>query len=340
MKPSYYSFREFTLTQKIFTVGIFLIPVIFGSTACWYYHDNGLLAHWAQILMITFVPVMVWLFLYMLIPELVPQNPNTTNENTSSPSDSIPDLPLVPMSSINAFSRSLAHELLMRNLTRLQSEAADGKVWLWSLRSLGDTAVLLDYPDIVQSVRDLLRQATLADLVRQHNPFPIGCPPPIDDEALERYTTLSSIEFVRSLHRTYEGAVEYLKGISTGDKYLELANQGKYDEAVAISKSHGQCYEIAAIHAIHSVHEAFERFQSEEHYAYRDTGVRMVMVIEFARLNITEKARLVLDAMDEKEMYPWDNIDVARGLCGYEPWSIYPLFDDPMQIFPFDEYPR
>lgn len=220
----------------------------------------------------------------------------------------------------------LIRRQLQAGIEQLEWEAAERYHNIPHIQTLGLTAKALGHPDICERALRLLQTAPsgsfFADIITNLKLPKI--PPPW-------MRTLGSVEQWQDDHPLYRGEtmIAYLKkSASASEEHLALCLEGRFAEARALAGSGRRLEEVGSTLAVLGEFEIARSVAGDPTLeAFRQKGVRLVLVMELFRRKRTEEATDLLGELEVEGLSAWDRILLATAFADRVPWIGYPYPD-------------
>lgn len=224
----------------------------------------------------------------------------------------------------------LASRLIRRQLKagieQLEREAADRYHNITHIQVLGLTAKALGHPDVCERALRLFQSAPSESFfagILTNLKLPKAPP--------HWMRTIGSVEKWQGDYPLYQGEtmIAYLKKSASGsDEHLALCLEGRFAEARALAGSGRQLEEVGSTLAVLGEFEIAGSVACDPALeAFRQKGVRLVLVMELFRRKRTEEATDLLGELEAEGLSAWDRILLATAFADRVPWIGYPYPD-------------
>lgn len=230
---------------------------------------------------------------------------------------------------METLSDSTLAELVRRQLEagieELERDAREGRHHTLCIRALGGAAKVLGHHPVTDRAIDLLRAAP-------DQAFSAGMITNIQLPAtfLERMRTVEPLAELEKHHPLYDAdkLVERIRSCASTGKHLALCLEGRVPEARVLAGSGLPLEEVGDTLAVLAEFDAARSVAGDPALeAFRQQGVRFVLVIELFRRRHVAEAGALLGALESAGLGAWARIHLALGFAGREPWGGYPFPD-------------
>lgn len=129
---------------------------------------------------------------------------------------------------------------------------------------------------------------------------------------------------------SYDQVIDFLKIIANSKEgCLQVKSHEEVEEAIKKARDDFDLEIIACPLVINGDFDGAQRMIENElsEFEYRIKIIKTVMCIEYFRRNEIDKGKQILNGIYPKKDSYWENLFLARGILGYEPWGGYPNSD-------------
>lgn len=217
---------------------------------------------------------------------------------------------------------------LQSALASLEASASDGMFDTMVLRSLAGVAQVLGQVQIAERARALLRtapdEAFWANLITNIEPTKAGT---------ERLRSMDSREQLEARYPLYveDEIIEWIRRCARSEPHLALCLEGRVADAiaVAVANADGRLLEEVGITmaCLGEFDAAINIARDPALEAFRQGGVRYVMVFETHRRGRLEQSAAILAELASDRLSRWEHLQLALGFSGRVPWGGYPYPD-------------
>jgi hypothetical protein len=226
-------------------------------------------------------------------------------------------------------SDTAAGRLLRRHLEagigELERDASEGRYNTLYIRALGNAAKALGQHAVADRAARLLRAAPDGAFwagVVTNVELPATVP-----EQMREVAPPAALEERHPPYRAEE-IVERIRSCASSEKHFALCLEGRFQEARALARSGVRLEEVGDTLAVLGEFDAARSVASDPALeAFRQRGVRFVLVIELFRRGRVDEAGALLAELDSAGLGAWERVHLAFGFAGREPWGGYPYPD-------------
>jgi hypothetical protein len=223
-----------------------------------------------------------------------------------------------------ASSDSISKQLRLA-VQQLEVDFDEGRLNTFSLRSLGDAAVMLDQTDVAERVRYLLDR-TPDELFFAGMLTNFALP----STAPKSMRELSSKELAEKKRPSFnrDAFVARLWAMAATENHIKYVLEGKIDQAVAAAKCDRELEEVPLTMVVLGDFEnALSVAEKAPLEPFRRESVRFVMLMELALRGRHEESAKLLADFESTGFYAGARIQLALAIGGREPWAGYPYPD-------------
>jgi hypothetical protein len=222
-------------------------------------------------------------------------------------------------------SAKLVGNHLQTGIEELEKAASGGRYNTLCIRALGCAAKVLGHQAIADRAVQLLRAAP-------DGAFWAGVITNIELPATvpERMRTVDPPAQLEDRHPPYRAdeLVERIRSCASTEKHFALCLEGRFQEARALAGSGVRLEELGDALAVLGEFDAARSVASDPALeAFRQQGVRFVLVIELFRRGRVDEAGALLAELESAGLGAWERVHLALGFAGREPWGGYPFPD-------------
>jgi hypothetical protein len=222
-------------------------------------------------------------------------------------------------------SAGLVRSHLQAGIEELERAASEGRYNTMCIRALGSAAKVLGQDAVADRAARLLRAAP-------DGAFWAGAITNVELPATvpERMRTMDLPEVLEKRHPAYHAdeLVERIRSCAATEKHFALCLEGRFQEARALAGSGVRLEEVGDALAVLGEIDAARSVASDPALeAFRQRGVRFVLVIELFRRGRLDEAGALLAEFESAGLGAWERVHLALGFADREPWGGYPFPD-------------
>ncbi len=219
--------------------------------------------------------------------------------------------------------KSLAVQSVAAGLSAAKQELREGNCKASTIRQLGGLARLLEEGDLVKQAQYLLRKSPDKSFWLDAA-LDVRRPSPVPDWMLE-VPPVQEIEDQFPLYRESQIS-NIIRTVARASRHISFCQYDKYSDAIALAQSEKALHEIAATQAFRGDFDAAQRLMLERIKApARKKGILIVLVVELFRRGHPDLARWVLIELQYHGLNARNNLHLALGFAGRQPWWNYPF---------------
>jgi hypothetical protein len=219
----------------------------------------------------------------------------------------------------------LVRSHLETGIEELERDASEGRYNTLCIRALGSAARVLGQHAVADRAVRLLRavpdRAFWAGAITNVE-LPATVP--------ERMRTVAPLVELEARHPPFRTAeiVERIRSCAATEKHFALCLDGRFQEARALAGSGVRLEEVGDTLAVLGEFDAARSVASDPALeAFRQQGVRFVLVIELFRRGRVDEAGALLAELESAGLGAWERVHLALGFADREPWGGYPFPD-------------
>ncbi len=225
----------------------------------------------------------------------------------------------------NPLSAGFVESHLQVGIEDLERAASEGTYHTMCIRALGSAAKVLRQDEVASRAARLLRAAP--DGVFWAGAITNIELPATVPERMRMIDTFEELERRYPLYRADE-LVERIRSCASTEKHFALCLEGRFPEARSLGGSGVRLEEVGDALAVLGEFDAARSVASDPALeAFRQRGVRFVLVIELFRYGRTDEAGRQLAELESAGLGTYERVHLALGFAGREPWGGYPFPD-------------
>lgn len=225
---------------------------------------------------------------------------------------------------LNPESTRVVKHHLEAGIDQLEKDSIEGRFNTLCIRALGSAATSLGQQEIADRAILLLRGAPdgafWAGMITNFE---------LPETVPEEMRTLDFSGKLKERHPPFRDGeiLERIRYAET-EEHFALCLQGRFQEARSMAASGFRLEEVGDTLAVLGEFDTALSIACDPALdAFRQRGIRFVVVIELFRRGRVEEANTLLADLESAGLGVWDRVHLSLGFAGREPWGGYPFPD-------------